>query len=227
MIGAYLADGAGNANPQSGDRYVIFGGPSLPSVIGLPSLGSAGISIYGVDGGDRGAVVGIAGDVNGDGFDDLLVGTDRGDGDGNARSESGESHLIFGSADPPESIHLATLGAAGVTFYGADQDDQHGYAVGSAGDINGDGLDDLIVSSPGADAAGNAKPEAGESYIVFGSTSWPADIDLSSLGDAGITIEGAERVTAVACRVAKPGRQRRRDRRSDDRSERRRRAAKL
>ena len=54
-----------------------------------------------------------------------------------------------------------------------------GWSVSSAGDVNGDGFDDLIVGAPSADASGNAKADAGESYVIFGKASGFADIDLA------------------------------------------------
>ena len=80
------------------------------------------------------------------------------------------------------TVDLATLPAAqGFRIFGADAGDASGCSVSSAGDVNGDGFDDLIVGARLADAAGNAKTDAGESYVIFGQASGFADIDL---GDA-------------------------------------------
>ena len=56
-----------------------------------------------------------------------------------------------------------------------------GLSVSSAGDVNGDGFDDVIVGAPFADAAGNLKNAAGESYVIFGQAAGFADIDLATL----------------------------------------------
>lgn len=55
----------------------------------------------------------------------------------------------------------------------------------TAGDVNGDGFDDLLVGAFAAFASGNAKPFAGESYVIFGGSSLPAVIDLAILGWPG------------------------------------------
>jgi len=67
------------------------------------------------------------------------------------------------------SIDLATMTAAqGSTIFGADAGDQSGFSVSSAGDVNGDGFDDMVIGAPLADALGNAKLGAGDSYVIFG-----------------------------------------------------------
>jgi len=97
------------------------------------------------------------------------------------------------------TIDLATLttGTAGATIYGAAgtytpfPGDHSGSSVSNAGDMNGNGFDDLIIGAPYAGLASNSKLRAGESYVVFGGASLPSTIDLASLANAGITIFGA------------------------------------
>ena len=71
-------------------------------------------------------------------------------------------------------------GSAGFVLKGAGSYDESGYSVSAAGDVNGDGVDDVIIGAPGADP--NGKDNAGVSYVVFGrTTGFPAVFELSSL----------------------------------------------
>ena len=192
LVGSPNGDGSGNAKYSCGDTYVIFGGTSLPSTIDLFNPLVARITITGADSNDSPRSVSGAGDVNGDGFDDLLVGAFAGDASGNAKGSAGDSYVIFGGAALPATIDLANLGTAGIKIFGAEMDDRSGYSVSGAGDVNGDGFDDLIVGAYYADASGNAKLTSGDSYVIFGGALLPTEIDLASLGAAGITIFGAD-----------------------------------
>ncbi len=135
-----------------------------------------------------------AGDVNGDGFDDLIVGAGGGDDGG---INAGEAYVVFGKASNPRAVDLANLAAGdGFIIQGDADSDQAGNSVSGAGDVNGDGFDDLIVGASAGDDGGTI---AGEAYVVFGKASGfgSADstgrrfIDLESLaaGD-GFIIQG-------------------------------------
>ena len=138
----------------------------MPTSTSATLTAAQGFRIFGADAYDQsGFSVSSAGDVNGDGFDDLIVGAPCGDAAGNAKSNAGESYVIFGQASGFADIDLATLTAAqGFRIFGADAGDQSGWSVSSAGDVNGDGFDDLIVGAPSGDAAGNAKSQRGREH---------------------------------------------------------------
>lgn len=199
LIGAVEADAANNSISKAGDTYLIFGRPDWSNipVIDLGSLGNLGVTFFGADLNDySGRAVSSAGDVNGDGFDDLIIGAHYGDGPSNLRIGSGETALIFGKANwsTTPTIDLGNLGPSGATIFGVNNSDDSGLAVGSAGDVNGDGFDDLLIGARFGDAANNAKNAAGDSYIVFGKANWSATLtlDLANLGTAGVVLFGAD-----------------------------------
>ena len=169
IVGARGVDSDGRYDV--GASYVVFGSSDgFAASVDLGALdGSNGFRIDGIDAYDQsGFSVAGAGDLNGDGFGDLIVGAPGADDDGDY--SVGESYVIFGSGEGfAPSIDLAALdGSQGFRLVGIDSGDQSGIAVAGAGDVNGDGLDDLIVGARGADADGVYN--AGESYVVFGST---------------------------------------------------------
>ncbi|TKJ29127.1 hypothetical protein CEE39_09470, partial [bacterium (candidate division B38) B3_B38] len=81
------------------------------------------------------------GDINGDGYDDIIIGAPYADPGDPARTDAGAVYVIFGSGSPLSTIDLSTQ-SANITVCGADDHDYSGYAVGS-GDVNGDGFDDI------------------------------------------------------------------------------------
>ena len=80
----------------------------------------------------------------------------------------------------------------GFVIHGVDASDQSGAAVAFAGDVNGDGFDDLVIGAPQADAGSNAKSSAGDSYVVFGKSGGFGTVNLASPGTAGFQIAGHE-----------------------------------
>jgi hypothetical protein len=179
IIGA--ADAGG-----TGEGYVIFG-KTDGTAIDLNGLTNTdGFVIAGVNPGDRlGRSVSAAGDVNGDGLDDVILGAPGYDPQG--RNDAGAAFVVFGKTGD----RLVALSALvvddrqqGFAIHGADPGDMAGFAVSGAGDVNGDGFDDLLVSAPGDDQLGRLN--AGSAFIIFG-TSEGASVQLSDVENTSDT----------------------------------------
>ncbi|MDP6268993.1 MAG: hypothetical protein QF398_01235, partial [Alphaproteobacteria bacterium] len=125
--------------------------------------GNNGFAVNGIDAGDlSGRALSAAGDVNGDGFEDFLIGAQKGDF---GATDSGEAYLVFGGASVGSggSLNLSTLdGTNGYLIGSIDASDLAGRSLGGGGDLNGDGFADIIV---GAVISGS--PSSGEVFVVF------------------------------------------------------------
>ena len=158
IAGAWANDTGGT---NSGVVYIYFGGPKADDV--------ADVTLFNVQAsGGFGIAVGTAGDVNGDGFADVIVGADGNDA---GSANAGQAFLYFGGPDMDEVADLALTGEAA--------DDRFGVTVGTAGDVNGDGYDDLIVGAYGNDAGGT---DAGRAYVYFGGAGPDATADVVVTG---------------------------------------------
>jgi Ca2+-binding RTX toxin-like protein len=190
IVGAFHAESTSAANDE-GESYVVFGKASW---VGTASLdlatldGTNGFRLNGIDSGDFSGWVSSAGDVNGDGFADVIVGAYRAESTGGASNE-GESYVVYGKASWAGTplLDLATLdGTNGFRLIGIDAGDESGRSVSSAGDVNGDGFADLIVGAPLAESAAGASAE-GESYVIFGGNFNGAVTHLGTPGDDTLT----------------------------------------
>jgi hypothetical protein len=153
----------------------VFGQASGWGTIDLETVaaGTGGFVIHGQDQGDRaGYSVASAGDINGDGFDDLIIGAPYGASTSNALYGAGDSYVVFGRASgwgAPIDLATVAAGNGGFVIHGWSYADDSGTSVASAGDINGDGFADLIIGAPGGDGVtGISNDVRGESYVIFG-----------------------------------------------------------
>ncbi|CAB5505847.1 hypothetical protein THERMOT_2230 [Bathymodiolus thermophilus thioautotrophic gill symbiont] len=178
IVGAYKAEN------QAGKSYVVFGKVDGVAVdLSAIASGTGGFVIHGESAWDKsGFSASSAGDVNGDGLDDLIVGASQANSDG--KSNTGKSYVVFGK-DDGFAVNLSAIasGTGGFVINGENAGDYSGFSVSSAGDVNGDGLDDLIVGAFGADLDGIGIG-IGKSFVIFGKTDTKA-VDLADISAAG------------------------------------------
>jgi len=188
-----LLIGAPGAGTQSeGVVFVVFG--TVSGVAPPPSLNDAGLKLIGEDTSDAtGASVACAGDVNGDGFEDVLIGAPFAS-DPVAGVSSGVVFLVYGGDKPPATIDLATLnGSDGMRVNGIVNGQRLGAVVAGGGDINGDGYFDLVLTGPNF---GVTATNPGQAYVIYGGNPLPASFDLKTLdGSNGFAVCSTEAST--------------------------------
>jgi VCBS repeat-containing protein len=169
-----------NSMNKTGSAYVIYGRTDIGSSnFTLGTLPPAyGFTITGTGDMKAGFSVSSAGDVNGDGIDDFIVGAPGADDTG---TDSGNAYVIYGTTTPA-NINLGDLGSTqGFAIKGHAAGDQTGFSVSAAGDVNGDGFDDVIVGAPTSDYSGGQATltDNGALFVIFGGSN-ATDVDLSS-----------------------------------------------
>lgn len=205
-VGAGFADAGGN---NRGQVSVIFGrNTGFPTNLSLAALGSAdGFTLNGeADSDYAGASIRGAGDVNGDGVDDLIIGAALANAAGTDR---GRAYVVFGSSRGfPSEIDLDNLnGSTGFILNGVLDGDQAGSAVAGAGDVNGDGFDDILIGAQHAKGGGLVGSQRGEAYVVFGkNTPFAATFNLNGLnGSNGFILNGIADADFAGAAVAGAG----------------------
>lgn len=177
---------ARNGGVVTGAGYVVFGGAT--GTLDVATLGTRGITLAGTTLGDvAGWSVADAGDVNRDGRADVLISATNADPYG--RTNVGSVFLLFGRASGG-AVDFDALGDDGIRINGAPGDVSLGWSVARAGDVDGDGVEDMIMGTPNRDTIGGV--DSGRAYVVFGRAR-PGTIDLATLGDDGIVIDGGVR----------------------------------
>jgi Ca2+-binding RTX toxin-like protein len=161
--------------PRANVSYIVFGhaGAWSPTVAAASLGGTSGVVVVGANG-DTGTTVSEAGDVNGDGFGDVLVST-------LVNGNVGASHLIYGHGGAWSPISLSQVNGAISTLFMPPEYGLAALGLGPAGDVNGDGFDDFLLST-----------NAGSTYVVFGRAGgFGATFDLGGLnGGNGAVISG-------------------------------------
>lgn len=179
MIGAIGSDyGAEDA----GQAYLILGRPAADWGRDMP-LSQADASFVGEAAGDQlGRRVAWAGDVNGDGFDDFLLGASYND---QVALEAGKAYLFLGRPAADWGLHYPAA-QADASFLGEAEWDEAGRRVSGTGDINADGYDDFLVAAPHSNRSAEL---AGTAYFFYGrpAADWGQNMPLA---EADIIYEG-------------------------------------
>ena len=175
------AHGPNDTRPSSGVAHIVFGGPrsSIDSLYDL-SL-EADITFYGARIGDRLGWAVQCADMDGDGYDDVILAANHSDGPDSTRFEAGEIYVFYGRPRHTfatvydlrrcaPDIRITSVGNASTRHIGGrafdgPEHDRDAISLGTAvGDLNGDGFADLVFSS----ASGGGFMASGVVYVVFG-----------------------------------------------------------
>ena len=189
-----------------GATYVAFGGPRFGSTDLASPVAGRTIRIEGEkERAQTGTGVGCAGDVNGDGIDDLLIGAWAYEYDGRPagiNAPRGAAYVVFGAKDLPNAgpLDLKLLGTRGYRIVAPDkvEYDHFGYQVTGVGDVDADGKDDIAVFANTADSTDvtPVRSSAGRVYLLPGKATTSAqDAGTSTL--ATIVAPSSGRLSVV------------------------------
>ncbi len=197
LVGAYKNDDGGR---DAGAAYLILGSSIAASLSSTIDLSQADFAFTGENASDHaGGSVCAAGDVDGDGRGDLLVGAPNNDDGG---SYAGKAYLILGSSLAASLSSTIDLSQADFAFIGENEDDRAGERVSPAGDVDGDGLDDLLVGAPNNDDGGSG---AGKVYLLLGSTLAASASSTIDLRNADFAFIGENRLDFAGDSVSPAG----------------------
>jgi hypothetical protein len=185
-IAARFAGAVDDTLPQrTGLVMILYGGAPAESVREIVDLEhEADVVIRGAEEGDRlGRAVHFA-DLDSDGFDDLLAAAVDGDGAKNGQRDCGEVYCIWGQRLGGERQEIDLFESPGWRIDGVDPNDGMGRNI-DTGDVDGDGISDIVLTATFADGAENARTNAGDTYILFGGARerWIAKVRLSRDAD--------------------------------------------
>lgn len=148
IVGAHIT------NSSTGRAYIFLGGPVVKTTPDIVLNGEAASNSFGL-------CVAGAGDVNGDGYGDVIVGASG------YSSNTGRAYIYFGGYNMDNIADVVLTGPGIVSF---------GYAVSSAGDVNGDGFSDVLVSGH------TYSSNRGRAYLFYGGVMMDNTVDKTFEG---------------------------------------------
>jgi len=184
LLGAYGADRDGITD--GGIVYIIFGRLDFAD-IDLATMNPPRVEIRGTNPGDQfGRMQSLIGDVNQDGIADICFASETADGPGGV--DSGFIGIVFGGQRlTGENIftvnQVGTAQLPGTKIYGSQPNGRAGATIANAGDFNGDGIDDLLITAPGELHIVDGQMRRGAAYLIFGGPHLSnASVSLSQIG---------------------------------------------
>ena len=186
-IGAALGDGPGNIRTDCGEVYIFYGRTRAAWSL-LTSVTQRDVVVYGADPADNSGISLAVGDVDGDGAIDLLIGGSNMDGPANGRNAAGGVHLLWGGPRPEGgSVDLGSV----VLIDGADAGDLAGRSL-ACGDLDKDGLADIVIGVPNGAGPGNARSQGGEVAVLWGRSKLAMGQYKDLRTDTDIAVYGAD-----------------------------------
>jgi hypothetical protein len=189
LIGAYDYKGTEFSlfGTENNVAYVVFGTANRPDKVELADIaaGNGGFQIVGIRAEGGTLHTSSAGDVNGDGYSDIIIGREY---DETGGDYAGAAYIVYGGShlSSTASVNLLDVaqGVGGFVIVG-DAFDRTGRSISSAGDLNNDGYDDMLIGAPRFNTVGD-----GVTYVVFGSANLSANGGHINLADVGSGVGG-------------------------------------
>lgn len=160
-----LAISAPDDSSGNGAVYIFYGS-TVAAAGSTLTTAQADIVIRGQSGEAAGTALAVLPDMNGDSKEELLIGAPSAD------TSAGKAYILYSST--MLNTLNPTTGDANITFTGEAANDKAGFAVGTAGDINADGFEDILIGAPQSEWG------SGKGYLVYGRASFSASYSLSA-----------------------------------------------
>lgn len=165
---------------NQGITFVIYGNKTYQGSKNILSLSLSQMDSYiGINSNDyTGTLVAPAGDLNNDGVPDLLIGSYR------PNSKAGSVYVLYGGKNMQGFRLNALTLSTGFTFNGVTSGDYVGFSACGEYDVNGDGIDDLVVGAP------KTSSSTGKVYVIYGKKGGNPNLITSLTSSQGFSITG-------------------------------------